>query len=136
MCCTVRLELCCQSRCLKFGIGISTDVPTTKKYVREVKALKLEEALVIEQNGISDHNASCCPAIKSRSAGISGFSFLKNMWRDSSLQTQQSGVIFLVETVVCQVCLLGWTQSNIWPEKMVLLPLLVLLIILNVLRLV
>lgn len=77
----MRLELCCQSRCLKFGMGVSTDVPTTEKYVGEVKALKLEEASVIEQNGISDHNASCCPAFKSHSAGISGFSILKNMER-------------------------------------------------------
>lgn len=63
-------------------MGISTDVPTTKKCVGEVK---LEEALVIEQNGISDHSASCCSAVKSHSVGISGFSFLKNMWRESSL---------------------------------------------------
>lgn len=56
-------------------MGISTDVPTTKKYVGEVKALKLEEASVIVQSGISDHIASCCPAIKSHSEGISGLAF-------------------------------------------------------------
>lgn len=66
-------------------MGISTDVPTTKKYLGEVKALKLKEASVIVQSGISDHIASCCPAIISHSEGISGFSCLKNMWRDSSL---------------------------------------------------
>lgn len=75
MCCAMKVELCCQSRCLKFGMGVSTDVPTTKKCVEEVKAVKLEEASVIEQNRISDHNASCRPAIKSCSAGISGFGF-------------------------------------------------------------
>lgn len=77
--------------------------------------------------------ACCCPAIKSHCEGINGFTFLKSSWRESSLQTQQSVVITIVETVMDTIqhvaskdslsAFIGpadhfeYTEANVKPDK-------------------
>lgn len=49
-CCAVRLG--CQSRCLKFGMGISTDVPTTKNVLEKWRHWSLKKFQWLSRMGL------------------------------------------------------------------------------------